>query len=82
MVGGTKFYSRKEIRDIVVSNVIANVRDNISLNELSMNLNVVSVLRRLKHFVILRPSKMFLLEAARDVTLSSLKGKAASELLI
>jgi DNA helicase-2/ATP-dependent DNA helicase PcrA len=35
MVGGTKFYSRKEIRDIVAYlNVIANVRDNISFERI------------------------------------------------
>ena len=35
MVGGTKFYSRKEIRDVVAYlNVIANVRDNISFERI------------------------------------------------
>ena len=35
MVGGTKFYSRKEIRDIIAYlNLIANLSDNISFERI------------------------------------------------
>ena len=82
MVGGTKFYSRKEIRDIVAYlNVIANVRDNISferiVNEPKRGVGP-KALETLRDFA--TQQDVSLLEAARDVTLSSLKGKAASEL--
>lgn len=82
MVGGTKFYSRKEIRDVVAYlNVIANVRDNISferiVNEPKRGVGP-KALETLRDFA--TQQDVSLLEAARDVTLSSLKGKAASEL--
>ena len=82
MVGGTKFYSRKEIRDVVAYlNVIANVRDNISFeriaNEPKRGVGP-KALETLRDFA--TQQNVSLLEAARDVTLSSLKGKAASEL--
>ena len=82
MVGGTKFYSRKEIRDVVAYlNVIANVRDNISferiVNEPKRGVGP-KALETLRDFA--AQQNVSLLEASRDVTLSSLKGKAASEL--
>lgn len=82
MVGGTKFYSRKEIRDVVAYlNVIANHRDNISferiVNEPKRGVGP-KALETLREFA--AQQDVSLLEAARDVTLSSLKGKAASEL--
>lgn len=82
MVGGTKFYSRKEIRDVVAYlNVIANVRDNISferiVNEPKRGVGP-KALETLRDFA--TQQDVSLLEAARDVTFSSLKGKAASEL--
>ena len=82
MVGGTKFYSRKEIRDVVAYlNVIANVRDNISferiVNEPKRGVGP-KALETLRNFA--AQQDVSLLEAARDVTLSALKGKAASEL--
>ena len=82
MVGGTKFYSRKEIRDVVAYlNVIANVRDNISferiVNEPKRGVGP-KALETLRDFA--TQQDVSLLEAARDVTLSTLKGKAASEL--
>ena len=82
MVGGTKFYSRKEIRDVVAYlNVIANVRDNISferiVNEPKRGVGP-KALETLRYFA--AQQNVSLLEASRDVTLSSLKGKAASEL--
>lgn len=82
MVGGTKFYSRKEIRDVVAYlNVIANVRDNISferiVNEPKRGVGP-KALETLRDFA--AQQDVSLLEAARDVTLSALKGKAASEL--
>ncbi|GHU42465.1 DNA helicase [Bacilli bacterium] len=82
MVGGTKFYSRKEIRDVVAYlNVIANVRDNLSferiVNEPKRGVGP-KALETLRDFA--DQQNVSLLEAARDVTVSSLKGKAASEL--
>ncbi|GFH40870.1 DNA helicase PcrA [Lactococcus insecticola] len=82
MVGGTKFYSRKEIRDVIsYLNVIANHRDNISferiVNEPKRGVGP-KALDNLRDFAAQQNTS--LLEAARDVTLSSLKGKAASEL--
>lgn len=82
MVGGTKFYSRKEIRDVVAYlNVIANHRDNLSferiVNEPKRGVGP-KALETLRGFA--AQQNVSLLEAARDVTLSSLKGKAASEL--
>lgn len=82
MVGGTKFYSRKEIRDVVAYlNVIANVRDNISferiVNEPKRGVGP-KALETLRDFA--AQQNVSMLEASRDVTLSSLKGKAASEL--
>lgn len=82
MVGGTKFYSRKEIRDVVAYlNVIANHSDNISferiVNEPKRGVGP-KALETLRSFA--EQQNESLLEAARDVTLSSLKGKAANEL--
>lgn len=82
MVGGTKFYSRKEIRDVVAYlNVIANHNDNISferiVNEPKRGVGS-KALDTLRAFA--DQQNLSLLDAARDVTLSSLKGKAATEL--
>lgn len=82
MVGGTKFYSRKEIRDVVAYlNVIANSRDNLSferiVNEPKRGVGP-KALETLRDFATQQNSS--LLDASRDVTLSQLKGKAAAEL--
>ncbi|GFH42569.1 DNA helicase [Lactococcus hodotermopsidis] len=82
MVGGTKFYSRKEIRDVVAYlNVIANYRDNISferiVNEPKRGVGPAA-LEKLREFAMTH--NLSLLEGARDVTLSTLKGKVATEL--
>ncbi len=58
MVGGTKFYSRKEIRDVIsYLNLVANPADNISfervVNEPKRELDLV----RSKRFVPLPMSK-------------------------
>ena len=55
MVGGHKFYDRKEIKDILAYlSLIANPDDSISLNELSMNQNEESVKVQLKNYDYLR----------------------------
>ena len=58
MVGGTKFYSRKEIRDVIsYLNLIANPADNISFERVVNEPNVELGLVRLKRFVPLPMSK-------------------------
>ncbi|RRD32217.1 DNA helicase PcrA [Streptococcus minor] len=79
MVGGTKFYSRKEIRDIIAYlNVIANPADNISferiVNEPKRGVGPGS-LTKIRDFA--SAQEMSLLEAADNIMLSGVKGKAA-----
>ena len=79
MVGGTKFYSRKEIRDIIAYlNVIANPADNISferiVNEPKRGIGPGS-LDKIRDFANLQ--EMSLLEASANILLSGIKGKAA-----
>lgn len=82
MVGGHKFYDRKEIKDILAYlQVIANPADSLSL------LRIINVPKRgvgagsiekLQSFANLHDFS--LLEAGQNVALSSLKGKAATEI--
>lgn len=82
MVGGHKFYDRKEIKDILAYlQVIANPADSLSL------LRIINVPKRgvgagsiekLQSFAALHDFS--LLEAGQNVALSSLKGKAATEI--
>lgn len=82
MVGGHKFYDRKEIKDILAYlQVIANPADSLSL------LRIINVPKRgvgagsiekLQSFAALHDFS--LLEAGQNVALSSLKGKAAVEI--
>lgn len=79
MVGGTKFYSRKEIRDIIAYlNVISNPADNISferiVNEPKRGVGPGS-LTKIRDFA--SAQEMSLLEAADNIMLSGVKGKAA-----
>lgn len=79
MVGGTKFYSRKEIRDVIAYlNVIANPSDNISferiVNEPKRGVGPGTV-EKIRDFANLQ--EMSLLEACDQVMLSGIKGKAA-----
>ncbi len=83
MVGGTKFYSRKEIRDVIsYLNVIANPNDNISferiVNEPKRGVGP-GTLDKLRVFA--QQNTFSLLEASEQVVLSPLKGKAAQALL-
>ena len=78
MVGGTKFYSRKEIRDIIAYlNVIANPADSISferiVNEPKRGIGPGS-LDKIRDFANLQ--EMSLLEASANILLSGIKGKA------
>ncbi|EMC13691.1 DNA helicase PcrA [Streptococcus mutans] len=78
MVGGTKFYSRKEIRDVIAYlNVIANTADNISferiVNEPKRGVGP-GTLEKIRNFANLQG--MSLLEASENIMLSSIKGKA------
>ena len=55
MVGGHKFYDRKEIKDILAYlSLIANQMIRLVLNELSMNQNEESVKVQLKNYGYLR----------------------------
>lgn len=79
MVGGTKFYSRKEIRDIIsYLNIIANTADNISyeriVNEPKRGVGPGTV-EKIRDFANLQ--NMSLLDASANIMLSSVKGKAA-----
>ncbi|MCK4004129.1 DNA helicase PcrA [Streptococcus suis] len=79
MVGGTKFYSRKEIRDVIsYLNIIANPSDNISyeriVNEPKRGVGPGTV-DKLRDFA--NSHSMSLLEASQDIMLSPIKGKAA-----
>ena len=79
MVGGTKFYSRKEIRDVIsYLNVIANTADNISyeriVNEPKRGVGP-GTLEKIRNFAQLQD--MSLLDASANIMLSPVKGKAA-----
>ncbi|MFC3928787.1 DNA helicase PcrA [Streptococcus caprae] len=79
MVGGTKFYSRKEIRDVIsYLNVIANPADNISferiVNEPKRGVGP-GTLEKIRDFA--NQQDMSLLEASANIMMSGVKGKAA-----
>ena len=79
MVGGTKFYSRKEIRDIIAYlNLIANPSDNISyervVNEPKRGVGPGTV-DKIRNFAATQESS--LLDASANIMLSPVKGKAA-----
>ncbi|MCW1052077.1 DNA helicase PcrA [Streptococcus anginosus] len=79
MVGGTKFYSRKEIRDVIsYLNLIANTSDNISfervVNEPKRGVGPGTV-EKIRNFA--AGQEMSLLEASSQIMLSPVKGKAA-----
>lgn len=79
MVGGTKFYSRKEIRDVIsYLNLIANPSDNISyervINEPKRGVGP-GTLEKIRDFA--SSQEMSLLDASANILLSPVKGKAA-----
>ena len=79
MVGGTKFYSRKEIRDIIAYlNLIANPSDNISyervVNEPKRGVGPGTV-DKIRDFA--SSQEISLLDASANIMLSPVKGKAA-----
>lgn len=79
MVGGTKFYSRKEIRDVIsYLNLIANPSDNISyervVNEPKRGVGPGTV-EKIRDFA--SSQEMSLLDASAKILLSPVKGKAA-----
>ena len=79
MVGGTKFYSRKEIRDVIsYLNLIANPSDNISfervVNEPKRGVGP-GTLEKIRTFAY--EQNMSLLDASANIMLSPIKGKAA-----
>lgn len=79
MVGGTKFYSRKEIRDVIsYLNLIANPSDNISfervVNEPKRGVGP-GTLEKIRNFAY--EQNMCLLDASANIMLSPIKGKAA-----
>ncbi|MFX3795673.1 3'-5' exonuclease, partial [Streptococcus suis] len=76
MVGGTKFYSRKEIRDVnSYLNIIANPSENISyesiVNEPKRGVGPGTV-EKLRDFE--TSHSISLLEASQDSMLSPMKG--------
>ncbi|WP_314830896.1 DNA helicase PcrA [uncultured Streptococcus sp.] len=79
MVGGTKFYSRKEIRDVIsYLNLIANPSDNISyervVNEPKRGVGTGTV-EKIRDFA--SSQEISLLDASANILLSPVKGKAA-----
>ncbi|EGF15108.1 DNA helicase PcrA [Streptococcus sanguinis] len=79
MVGGTKFYSRKEIRDVIsYLNLIANPSDNISyervVNEPKRGVGPGTV-EKIRNFAF--NQEISLLDASTNILLSPVKGKAA-----
>lgn len=79
IVGGTKFYSRKEIRDVIsYLNLIANTSDNISfervVNEPKRGVGPGTV-EKIRNFA--AGQEMSLLDASSQIMLSPVKGKAA-----
>ena len=82
MVGGTKFYSRKEIRDIIAYlNLIANLNDNISferiINEPKRGIGPGTV-EKIRDFANMQDMSM--LDASANIMLSGIKGKAAQSI--
>ncbi|HHS2831961.1 TPA: DNA helicase PcrA [Streptococcus agalactiae] len=79
MVGGTKFYSRKEILDVIAYlNILANTSDNISferiVNEPKRGVGP-GTLEKIRSFAY--EQNMSLLDSSSNVMISPLKGKAA-----
>lgn len=79
MVGGTKFYSRKEIRYVIAYlNILANTSDNISferiVNEPKRGVGP-GTLEKIRSFAY--EQNMSLLDSSSNVMISPLKGKAA-----
>ena len=79
MVGGTKFYSRKEIRDVIsYLNLIANPSDNISyervVNEPKRGVGPGTV-EKIRDYA--ASQEISMLDASANIMLSSVKGKAA-----
>ena len=79
MVGGTKFYSRKEIHDIIAYlNLIANPSDNISyervVNEPKRGVGPGTV-DKIRNFA--ASQEISLLDASANIMLSPVKGKTA-----
>ncbi|HGD5848512.1 TPA: DNA helicase PcrA [Streptococcus agalactiae] len=79
MVGGTKFYSRKEIRDVIAYlNILANTSDNISferiVNEPKRGVGP-GTLEKIRSFAY--EQNMSLLDSSSNIMISPLKGKAA-----
>ena len=79
MVGGTKFYSRKEIRDLIsYLNLIANPSDNISyervVNEPKRGVGPGTV-DKIRNFA--ASQEISLLDASANIMLSPVKGKVA-----
>lgn len=82
MVGGRKFYDRKEIRDILAYlSTIANPSDSLSLERIinvpKRGIGATSV-EKLREFASLH--EWSLLEAAMNVDLANISGKAGKEL--
>lgn len=83
MVGGTKFYSRKEIRDVIsYLNLIANTSDNISyervVNEPKRGVGPGTV-EKIRNFA--ASQNVSLLEASSQIMLSPVKGKPLRQFL-
>ncbi|WP_394812811.1 3'-5' exonuclease [Streptococcus iniae] len=83
MVGGTKFYSRKEIRDLIsYLNIIANPSDNISferiVNEPKRGVGP-GTLEKLRLFAY--EHQMSLMDASSNLFMSPLKGKVAQAIM-
>lgn len=82
MVGGHKFYDRKEIKDILAYlNVIANPADSLSyarvVNEPKRGIGATSI-EKLREFASIH--EWSLLEASLNVDLANISGKAGKEL--
>lgn len=82
MVGGHKFYDRKEIKDILAYlNVIANPMDSLSyarvVNEPKRGIGATSI-EKLRDFANIH--EWSLLEASLNVDLANISGKAGKEL--
>lgn len=83
MVGGTKFYSRKEIRDVIsYLNIIANPSDNISferiVNEPKRGVGP-GTMEKLRLFAF--QNEMSLMDASSNLLMSPLKGKVAQSIM-
>lgn len=82
MVGGHKFYDRKEIKDLMAYlRLIANPMDSMSferiVNEPKRGIGATSI-QKLREFAVMHDWSM--LEAAQNVALTTISGKAAREL--